>query len=456
MGTGRRCRLGTPTAGRGIDIDHPGHLGRWTFVADSVDGGEPQWLFCENETNNPRLWGPDAPVLTPYPKDGINDHVVDGADTVNPAGIGTKAAAWWNVTVAPGATVEMRCRLSQAGTSSEDLGTEFDEIIGRRRAEADEFYAERRPSGVSDEEALVLRQAFAGLLWSRQFYRYDMRRWLDGDPAGPPPPPERGEIRNGDWRNLDANDVILMPDTWEYPWFASWDLAFHCVALAHVDPALAKQQLLLLTREWYQHPNGQLPAYEWDFSDANPPVHAWAAMRVFEIDGGTDLTFLARMIHKLLINFTWWVNREDADGNNVFEGGFLGLDNIGPFNRSKPLPGGATLEQSDGTAWMAMYCLNLLEIAIRLSEHDTSYEDLAVKFLEHFTLIAEAMSDAGMWDEEDGFFYDSIRHPDGSMDKVRVRSMVGLIPLVALASGDGSHMTRLVEFQERMVWFIGT
>jgi hypothetical protein len=261
-------------------------------------------------------------------------------------------------------------------------------------------------------------------------------------------------VRNGGWRNLDANDVIVMPDTWEYPWFASWDLAFHCVALAHVDPAFAKHQLLLLTREWYQHPNGQLPAYEWDFSDANPPVHAWAAMRVYEIDGATDSTFLARMLHKLLLNFTWWVNREDAEGNNVFEGGFLGLDNIGPFNRSRPLPGGARLEQSDGTAWMAMYCLNLLDIAIRLGAERHAYEDLAVKFLEHFALIATAMDDSDLWDEEDGFYYDAVRRPDGGSEPVRVRSMVGLIPLVACAVGDGSRIGEMPEFLDRMVWFL--
>jgi hypothetical protein len=441
--------------GEAVEVEHPARLGRWTFVAASAGGEQPQWLFCENDTNTTRLWGDDAEVVTPHPKDAINDRVVSGADTVNPARVGTKSAGWFTVSAGPGETVELRARLTRGEAPAPDaLGEGFAEVLRRREAEADEFYAEVIPPGTTTEEARIARQAFAGLLWSRQFYRYDVDRWIDGDPAEPKPPPGRGEVRNGGWRHLDANDVIVMPDTWEYPWFASWDLAFHCVVLAHVDPALAKQQLLLLTREWFQHPNGQLPAYEWDFSDANPPVHAWAAMRVFEIDGSTDRVFLARMMHKLLINFTWWVNREDAEGNNVFEGGFLGLDNIGPFNRSEALPGGNRLEQSDGTAWMAMYCLNLLEMALRLAEEDHTYEDLAVKFLEHFTLIATAMNDSELWDEEDGFYYDAIRRPDGSCVRVQVRSMVGLIPLVAVAVGDGSRASQMPELVERILWFL--
>jgi hypothetical protein len=435
-----------------VRAEHPDRLGEWWLTASSVAGDAPQWLFCENESNAARLWGPDAPVTTEFPKDGINDHVVAAAASVNPDRIGTKAAGWFALTVEAGGTAEVRVRLSKGRPRG--TGSRFERIMEQRRAEADEFYAEVVPPAVGADEARVARQAFAGLLWSRQYYRYDVDRWLDGDPGEPPPPEGRGDIRNGGWRHLDSNDVIVMPDTWEYPWFASWDLAFHCVALAHVDPALAKQQLLLLTREWFQHPNGQLPAYEWDLSDANPPVHAWAAMRVFEIDGGTDRPFLARMMHKLLLNFTWWVNREDAEGNNVFEGGFLGLDNIGPFNRSAPLPGGNILEQSDGTAWMAMYCLNLLEMALRLAEADHSYEDLAVKFLEHFNLIAEAMNRSDLWDEDDGFYYDIVRTPDGSGRRVQVRSMVGLIPLVAVAVGDGSRAAALPEFFERMTWFL--
>jgi hypothetical protein len=438
--------------GSAVKAVHPGRLGDWWLTASTADGEGPHWLFCENESNATRLWGPDATVTTPFPKDGINDRVVSGSDTVNPGQIGTKAAAWFTVTVEPGATAELRVRLSKGRPRG--LKAKFEQVLADRQAEADEFYGEVIPPGTTVEEARVARQAFAGLLWSRQYYRYDVDRWIDGDDVGPPPPPGRGEIRNGAWRHLDSNGVILMPDTWEYPWFASWDLAFHCVALAHIDPAVAKQQLLLLTREWFQHPNGQLPAYEWDFSDANPPVHAWAAMRVFEIDGATDTEFLARMMHKLLLNFTWWVNREDADGNNVFEGGFLGLDNIGPFNRSQPLPGGNRLEQSDGTAWMAMYCLNLLEIALRLASDDHAYEDLAVKFLEHFSLIAEAMNQSDLWDEDDGFYYDAVHRPDGSVQRVQVRSMVGLIPLVAVAVGDGSRALELPEFFDRMTWFL--
>ena len=438
--------------GEAVHVDHPRRLGEWWVTAATADGDGPDWLFCDNETNAARLWGPDAPVTTAHPKDAINDHVVAGAASVNPDRVGTKAAGWFTLTVEPGATAEVRVRLHQGGPGA--LGGAFEEVMAARLAEADEFYAEIIPPGTTVEEARIARQAFAGLLWSRQYYRYDVDRWIDGDPGEPSPPPGRGEVRNGAWRHLDANDVIVMPDTWEYPWFASWDLAFHCVALAHVDPALAKQQLLLLTREWFQHPNGQLPAYEWDFSDANPPVHAWAAMRVFEIDGGTDTVFLARMMHKLLINFTWWVNREDAEGNNVFEGGFLGLDNIGPFNRSAPLPDGNRLEQSDGTAWMAMYCLNLLEIALRLADHERSYEDLAVKFLEHFALIAEAMNASDLWDEDDGFYYDAVHRPDGTNQRVQVRSMVGLIPLVAVAVGDGSRAAAMPEFAERMLWFL--
>jgi len=440
-----------------VRAEHPSRLGEWWLTAASTTGpdeagGSPRWLFCENESNATRLWGPDATPTTDYPKDGINDHVVSGAATVNPAQVGTKAAAWFTLTVDPGATAEVRVRLSRG--KPRGTGSRFDKVMAQRRAEADEFYDEVIPALAGEAERRVARQAFAGLLWSRQYYRYDVDRWLDGDECEPPPPPGRGEIRNGSWRHLDANDVIVMPDTWEYPWFASWDLAFHCVALAHIDPAMAKQQLLLLTREWFQHPNGQIPAYEWDFSDANPPVHAWAAMRVFEIDGGTDVTFLARMMHKLLINFTWWVNREDAEGNNVFEGGFLGLDNIGPFNRSKPLPGGNRLEQSDGTAWMAMYCLNMLEMALRLAGHDHSYEDLVVKFLEHFSLIADAMNRSELWDEEDGFYYDLVRSPDGSCRPVQVRSMVGVIPMIAVAVGDGSRVGSMPEVFERLVWFL--
>lgn len=442
-----------------VVADHPGRLGRWVLAAGPGPGGEaPEPLFCENATNTERLWG--TPNATPYPKDGIGEHVVGGVATVNPDRTGTKAAYWYRVDAEAGAEVELRLRLCAVGEVGAalpdprpDLGAGFERVVATRAVEADEFHAELRGEGVGEEEALVLRRAFAGLLWSRRFYRYDVARWLAGDPGQPAPPPGRGEVRNGTWRHLDANDVILMPDPWEYPWFASWDLAFHCVTLAHVDPALAKAQLLLLTREWYLHPDGGLPAYEWNFSDANPPVHAFAALRIFELDGGRDFAFLERMMHKLLINFTWWVNRKDLGGNNVFEGGFLGLDNIGPFNRSKPLPEGALLEQSDGTAWMAMYCLDLLELALVLAGHDHTYEDLAVKFLEHFALIAQAMNESGLWDAEDAFYYDLLRLSSGETQRVKVRSMVGLVPLFANAVLTADTLAGLPEFVERARWF---
>lgn len=441
-------------AGRVVELDHE-RLGRWTAVAGpGPDGTLPTQLFCENETNVQRLYGTAG--TTAYPKDGINDHVVSGAATVNPDQHGTRAAWWYQLEAEPGEQVEVRVRLA-AGPTVPALGAGFDEVVAMRANEAEEFWAEVTPPSTPPDEAHVLRRAFAGLLWSQQFYRYSVARWLEGDEVGMPPPPGRDRIRNGGWRHLDANDVICMPDPWEYPWFASWDLAFHCVALAHIDPALAKQQILLLTREWYQHPNGQLPAYEWEFSDANPPVHAWAAMRVFETDGGTDTTFLARVFHKLLLNFTWWVNRKDELDNNVFEGGFLGLDNIGPFNRSQPLPESVgVLEQSDATAWMAMYCLDLLNVAATLSLENPAYQDLAVKFVEHFALIADALNRAGLWDEDHGFFFDVIRHHDGSTTPVPVRSMVGLIPLFANWVGTvalDDEQVRLPELRRRLEWF---
>ena len=439
--------------------DHPTRLGRWVLAAGPGPSGEaPVPLFCENATNTERLWG--TPTTTPWPKDGIGDHVVRGAPTVNPDRSGTKAAYWYQVDAGPGAEVELRLRLCAVGDAGAgppvprpDLGDGYERVMAERAAEADEFHASQRGEGLGDDEALVLRRALAGLLWSRRFYRYDVATWLAGDPGQPAPPPGRGRIRNGSWTHLDANDVILMPDPWEYPWFASWDLAFQCLTLATIDPALAKAQLLLLTREWYLHPNGELPAYEWNLSDANPPVHALAALRIFELDGSRDHAFLERMMHKLLINFTWWVNRKDLGGNNVFEGGFLGLDNIGPFNRSAPLPHGAVLEQSDATAWMAMYCLDLLEIALVLARHDHTYEDLAVKFLEHFALIARAMNDSGLWDEEQAFYFDQLRLSSGETQRVRVRSVVGLVPLFANATITAEAVADLPEFAERARWF---
>jgi hypothetical protein len=349
--------------------------------------------------------------------------------------------------------VELRLRLARADSDAAlDLGASFEQILADREREADEFYAELLPKGASEDEAAVMRQAFAGMVWSQQFYHYDLARWLDGDAVQPPPPLERKWGRNAQWRHLDNRNVIAVPDKWEYPWYAAWDLAFHAVVLAHLDPAAAKYQLLLLFREWYMHPSGQLPAYEWAFGDVNPPVHAWAALTVFRIDGSTDFDFLARAFHKLLINFTWWVNRKDALGDNIFEGGFLGLDNIGPFDRSAMLPSGELLEQSDGTAWMAKFCINMLEMALRLANHDRSYEGVAVKFYEHFASIAAAMQE--LWDEQDGFFYDRLRKPDGSTLPLRARSMVGLLPIFAAVELSASLWQRLTEFQARAGWFI--
>jgi hypothetical protein len=383
-----------------------------------------------------------------FPKDGINDHVVHGRDTVNPAGIGTKAALHSMLTVPAGGEASVTVRLS-SGERAGETARVFDE----RRREADDFFA-TLGAGVAGDEALVLRQAVAGMLWSKQFYHYDVQRWLDGDPAGPPPPAERRAGRNREWVHVNNVDILSMPDKWEYPWFAAWDLAFHCVPLAHVDPVFAKQQLLLILREWYSHPNGQVPAYEWAFGDVNPPVHAWAALRVFQIDGARDHEFLARVFHKLMLNFTWWVNRKDADGDNIFAGGFLGLDNIGPIDRSAILPVAGRIEQSDGTAWMAMYALNLLEMSIILAEQDRSYEDTATKFLQHFAYIAEALRTKGLWDEGDGFFYDVLALDDGHRTPLKVRSMVGLLPLAATTTLTRASFAALPEFSARFRWFL--
>ncbi len=435
---------------RALAVDEK--LGSLRFAAGpDPTGRAPTLLFCDNETNVPRAFGGVA--RTAYPKDGINDHVVHAAATVNPERRGTKLACWYRVSVAPGDAFELRLRLAPADArAAPDLGAGFEQTLALREREADEFYAAIQPADASDDEAAVMRQAFAGMVWSQQFYHFDVARWLDGDPGQPPPPQARHSGRNAEWRHLDNRDVIAMPDKWEYPWYAAWDLAFHCVVLAHIDSAAAKHQLLLLCREWYMHPNGQLPAYEWCFGDVNPPVHAWAALAVFRIDGGRDFGFLARAFHKLLINFTWWVNRKDALGDNIFEGGFLGLDNIGPFDRSAMLPHGQILEQSDGTAWMAKFCLNMLEMALRLANHDRTYEDVAVKFFEHFAAIATAMNE--LWDEQDGFFYDRLRMPDGSTLPLRARSMVGLLPLFAAVDLDASLWERLSDFRARARWFI--
>jgi hypothetical protein len=436
-----------------VGVEHP-FLGRLELLADTRPGGaEPTVLFCENETNTARLYG--AEPETPFPKDGIGDHVIHGAASVNPDRRGTKCAFWYNLQVPAGGTVELRLRLRPGKSRAPaPFGKNFDQVIAARRAEADEFYAGLTPEGASADEALVMRQAFAGMLWSKQLYYYAVARGRDGDPAQPPPPASRQYGRNSRWRNFNAFDIMSMPDKWEYPWFAAWDLAFHCVALAHVDPAFAKYQLVLLCREWFQHPNGALPAYEWDFGDVNPPVQAWAALEVFAIDGARDLAFLSRVFDKLLVNFTWWVNMEDAGGNNLFEGGFLGLDNIGPIDRSH-LPVGGTLEQSDATGWMAFYALAMGSIALTLYwTGQRPGTDLSLKFLEHFAAITDAIEGQALWDDQDGLFYDRLLTPDGTAVPVEVRSMVGIIPMLAAAVIDEEMLDRALTVSKQFADYL--
>jgi hypothetical protein len=444
-------------ANGGVELNHYA-LGRRVL---DFEGG-PELLFTENETNVERLYHTANP--SPYVKDGINEYVVKGrSDAVNPAHAGTKAAARYVLTLAPGAARTVRLRFARADHRNREFGPYFDSLFAQRIREADEFYAAIIPADLSPDAANVMRQALAGMLWSKQFYNYVVRDWLKGDPTEPPPPPERLSGRNHEWTHFYAADVLSMPDKWEYPWFAAWDLAFHCIALSLVDSEFAKQQLILLMREWYMHPNGQLPAYEWNFSDVNPPVHAWAAWRVYKIEkkrrGKGDRAFLERIFQKMLINFTWWVNRKDSEGRNVFQGGFLGLDNIGVFDRSKPLPTGGFIEQADGTGWMAMYCLNMLAIAMELASEDPVYEDVASKFWEHFLYIANAMNHLGndgegMWDEQDGFYYDVLNLQDGAHVPLKLRSMVGLIPLFAVETLEPKIYKRLEGFKRRMDWFI--
>jgi hypothetical protein len=432
---------------------------RWLYCE-----GQPELLFTDNETNTRRLFGTEGPR---YTKDGINDYIVAGqAEAVNPAHAGTKAAAHYRLWLAPGAEMRLRLRLTDKAPASLRHAplTDVDDTTDLRRREADAFYAGVTPAGLGDDGKQVMRQAFAGMLWSKQYYHYVIKQWLDGDASQPPPPPERTAGRNAEWTHLYNSDVISMPDKWEYPWYAAWDLAFHCVPLALVDSEFAKQQLVLMVREWYMRPNGQLPAYEWAFGDVNPPVHAWAAWRVYKIEkkrrGVGDTAFLERIFHKLLLNFTWWVNRKDAEGRNIFQGGFLGLDNIGVFDRSAPLPTGGHLEQSDGTSWMGMYCLNLLAIAMELSETNPAYEDVASKFWEHFLYIAHAMrhrgghDDVQLWDDDDRFFYDVLHTADGTTQSLKVRSMVGLIPLFAVETLEPELLNRLEGFRRRLEWFV--
>jgi hypothetical protein len=452
-----RLRQDMSTEVAAIKLDHYYYGSRWLYCE-----GSPEFLFTENETNKSKIF--NAENDSPYVKDGINDYIVHGVKTaVNPEASGTKASANYTASVAPGKALAARLRLTSVSPSSNrPLDGEFDQVFDVRRAEADEFYRAIAP-GIPSDEKTILRQAFGGLLWSKQFYHYEVNRWLKGDPAGPEPPQERLHGRNHEWRHLYNSDVISMPDKWEYPWYAAWDLAFHCIALALVDPDFAKEQLILMTREWYMHPNGQLPAYEWAFGDVNPPVHAWAAWRVYKVEkkrrGKADRNFLERIFQKLLLNFTWWVNRKDAEGRNVFQGGFLGLDNIGVFDRSRPVPTGGHIEQSDATSWMGMYCLNMLAIALELARENPAYEDVASKFFEHFVYICRAMNDIGgegieLWDGKDGFYYDVLHLPDGRAMPLKVRSMVGLIPLFGVETLDPELVDHLPGFKRRMQWFI--
>lgn len=431
-------------------------LGEYVLVSEQ--GGDI--LFCDNETNCERLYG--VKNTSPYPKDGINDYLVNGkTDAVNPDGMGTKAAFHYEASFRPHETKIFKLRLSK-GEKKESF-KDFDTIFQQRKEEADDFYGEIQAQIKSADEKMVQRQAFAGMIWSKQYYYFDVAQWLDGDQGHVPPPLQRKNGRNKEWRHLNNADIISMPDKWEYPWYAAWDLAFHCIPFSIIDSGFAKDQLLLLTKEWYMHPNGQFPAYEWAFGDVNPPVHAWATWRVYKIDkknhGKGDLVFLESVFHKLLLNFTWWVNRKDAQGNNIFQGGFLGLDNIGVFDRSAPLPTGGYIEQADGTSWMAMYCLNLMRISLELAKENPVYQDMATKFFEHFLYIAGAMSNMGMtndglWDEEDQFFYDVLKFSDGSATKLKVRSMVGLIPLFAVEVLDDELLRALPEFAGRLKWFL--
>jgi hypothetical protein len=441
-----------------IEAHHP-QLGTYNFYAEN----DPAFLFSDNETNGPGLYAIDG--AKGYYKDAFHEYLIKGIrSAVNPGQTGTKAAAHYLLNVP--AQDQIRCRVRLAGAPLQSPFQAFDELLSQRQHEADAFYADLQAEITDPDARNVQRQAFAGMIWSKQFYYYDVPEWLKGDPAQPAPPPERRHARNSEWRHLNNADILSMPDKWEYPWFAAWDLAFHTIPFALIDPDFAKAQLVLLTREWFMHSNGQLPAYEWAFGDVNPPVHAWAAWRVFQIDRRQrgdcgDLAFLERVFHKLMLNFTWWVNRKDIEGRNIFQGGFLGLDNIGVFDRSAPMPTGGHIDQADGTSWMGMYCLNLMRIALELAQHNHVYEDVATKFFEHFLQIAEALTNIGgdgdgigLWDEEDQFYYDALHLPDGRTIKLKVRSMVGLTPLFAVETLEPELLGKLPEFNRRLNWFL--
>ncbi len=437
-------------------------LGDFRFYADcrGGNGEEGNWLFTENETNYPKIFNIKGP--SPYVKDAFHRYLCEGEEAaVNPEGRGTKAACHFVLTVPAGETVVVRCRLHSVEEDNGVQGLEdFEETVAQRLLEADQFYDLVNTCCLSEAERLICRQGYAGLLWTKQFFYYVIDDWLRGDRDGPAPPQERIKGRNSDWHHFFARDILSMPDKWEYPWFAAWDTAFHMIPFAKVDPSFTKHQLLLLLREWYMHPNGQLPAYEWNFSDVNPPVHAWAVWRVYKIadeKGQRDLDFLERAFQKLLINFTWWVNRKDVEGNHVFGGGFLGLDNIGVFDRSHSLPSGSVLHQADGTAWMGFYCLTMLAMALELAPTRPPYEDIASKFLEHFVSIADAMNSLdgnGLWDDEDGFYYDNLKVNGVQLVPLKIRSLVGLLPMIGVTVLKQETLEALPGFRKRMDWFL--
>jgi Glycosyl hydrolase family 63 C-terminal domain len=441
-----------------LALQHPS-LGLWRLEAADVAGQTPNFIFCDNETNTERLYG--TPGRSRWPKDSFHNYLVGGRhEAVKPTLVGTKAAAHYRFQLEPGESVQVRLRLSDMDLGVlADFGSTFDTVFSQRINEADAFYARRIPAASTPDQREVARAAYAGLIWNKQFYGYSVKAWLEGDPASPPPPPARAEGRNHDWTHLYNRDVISMPDKWEYPWFAAWDLGFHMVTFSEVDAAFAKEQLQLFLREWYTHPSGQLPAYEWAFEDANPPVHAWSCWRVYKKTaprGARDTQFLRRVFPKLLINFTWWVNRKDVAGKHLFGGGFLGLDNVGVFDRNRPLPDGMQLAQADGTAWMAFACTTMLSISLELALEDPAYEDIASKFFEHFVTIVDAMNSGvgGLWDEQDGFYYDKIISAEGEMLPLRLRTMVGLIPLFAAEILEERYLEKLPGFAKRMHWFL--
>jgi hypothetical protein len=457
-GRGFVSLLADDTEADGLDnLPAPYKLGAQHLYGEA-DG---QALFTNNESNTERLYGVTDGSAPRFSKDAFHRHIVNGEDALNPAGRGTKSALHYRRMVPAGGSTVVRLRLSKQGLASPLQ--EVDAIVRQRLQEADAFYAQVHPKGASEDERRIQRQAFAGMMWTKQNYLFDVDKWQKGDNPQTPPPPDRGDIRNKHWGHLNSMRVLSMPDKWEYPWFAAWDLAFHTVAIALIDAEFAKEQLLVMLFEQFQHPNGQIPAYEWEFSDLNPPVHAWGVWRVYNMDrirsGKPDHAFLERCFHKLLINFAWWINKVDSSGNNIFEGGFLGLDNITLFDRSKKLPGGVLLEQSDATGWMGFFCLNMMRIALELAKENVTYEGLATKFFQHFVYVAAAMKHMGgrdynLWDEEDGFFYDVLRYPDGHFEKLRVRSLVGLIPLYAVERLETEWTSQFPEFTSNLNWFL--